>query len=145
VEALRAPVACVPDKPLGPLQPPDATQSDAFVEAHVRLADADFWTVSGETASETEGGGDGDGDGDGAGAAGSDEAPPPHPKRNAAMIDNAPRNSGRTKSRFKSASRNTQDQPINAPCEGRISHCAMLPARVGRAHRRTRQRLPRVR
>jgi hypothetical protein len=144
VEALRAPVACVPDKPLGPLQPPDAMQSDAFVDPQVRLADADFWTVSGETASETEGGGDGDGDGAGAGA-GSDEAPPPHPTRIAAMTDNAPRSSGRTKGRFKSGSRISQDQPAKGQCGGGISHCAILPARIWRAHGRTRQRLPRVR
>ena len=43
----------------------------------------------------------------GAGAAVSDEAPPPHPIRIAATIDNAPRSSGRTESRFKSGSCST--------------------------------------
>ena len=107
MEALSAPVASVPVRLLEPLQPPEATQADALVDAHMRLADADFWTVSGATASETEGG-DGAGAGfAGAGAAVSDEAPPPHPTRIAATIDNAPRSSGRTESRFKSGSCST--------------------------------------
>ena len=108
MEALSAPVGSVPVRLLEPLQPPEATQAEALVDAHVRLADADFWTVPGATASETEGG-----DGAGVGIAGvgvvaSDEAPPPQPTRIAAMIDNAPRSSGRAESRFKSGSCNTQ-------------------------------------
>ena len=42
VEALSAPVASVPVRPLVPLQPPDATQDEAFDDDQLRLAEAVF-------------------------------------------------------------------------------------------------------
>lgn len=100
VAALSAPVDSVPDRLLEPLQPPDATQLDELLAAHVRLADADFWTVLGATASETAGG---SGVGAGAAVAGgveSDELPPPQPMSAIATSGNAARNKRRVKGCF---------------------------------------------
>ena len=66
----------VPVMPLGPLQPPDATQFEELLADHVRFAEADFWTVPGATVSATIGGSGAGADVAGAGGEVSEDAPP---------------------------------------------------------------------
>ena len=142
VEAESVPVDSVPAKLLEPLQPPDATQSDALVDDQVRLAEPDFWTVSGATVSETAGGGGTTA----AGAAELEDAPPPQPTRSAATSDAAPRSSEGIEIRIKSWARNTRNRPAKSrPSSTDTPPEAMLPASKGRTHRLGHHWLPRVR
>lgn len=109
MDALSVPVDSVPATPLEPLQPPEAVQPVALVDVQVRLADADFWTVSGATASETDGGAGTAGPG--AGAAVFDGVPPPQPTSIAAAVDHTPRSSVRTENLIKSGSWDNRKQP----------------------------------
>lgn len=92
---MSAPVDSAPVRLLAPLQPPEATQDDELVDAHVRLADADCWTVVGATASATEGGTGAGAGGTGAGVVVSDAAPPPQPMSAAANSGMATRSQRR--------------------------------------------------
>ncbi len=99
---MSAPVDSAPVRLLEPLQPPDATQDEELVDDHVRLADADCWTVSGATASATAGGTGAGAGGVGAGVVESDAPPPPQPMSAAATRGNATRSQGRMAGRFTS-------------------------------------------
>jgi len=82
-------VVSAPLSALGPLQPPDATQLDALVDAQVRLAVEACWTISGVAARASVGA---TGAGGVVGAvAGSEESPPPQLASSATATGNVSR------------------------------------------------------
>lgn len=126
---------------LGPLQPPDASQADAFDEFQLRLAAALCCTVSGATASATLGGVGGVGAGAGAAGVGaaageSEEPPPEHPTSNSdaqsatalklASVLDLSRSGGTTLPRFTFP---------NVRRWQSANNCRMLPIRAGLAAR----------
>lgn len=100
VGAMSVPVGSAPVRALLPLQPPDATQDEELVDDHVRLADAECWTVSGATASATAGGTGAGAGGVGAGVEESDAPPPPQPMSVAATKGSAARSHASLVGRF---------------------------------------------